>query len=133
MKCAYCGNEIPFNAAICPSCGVQIPQGEQQQYQQPMQQQYQQPTQPMVGQVIQNDVAYNTMLMSGKSRTAYIILAILLGEFGIHSFYAGYSGKGTVQLLITVLSAGSGSFISWLWAVSDIFSVKSDARGIPFK
>ena len=31
------------------------------------------------------------------------ILAILVGGLGIHNFYAGRNGSGTVQLLISVL------------------------------
>lgn len=66
-----------------------------------------------------------------KSRLAYILLAVFLGEFGIHNFYAGYNSKGLVQLLITALSCGALSIVSWIWAIVDLITVTTDANGIP--
>jgi TM2 domain-containing membrane protein YozV len=39
---------------------------------------------------------------AGKSKVAAGILAILLGVFGIHKFYLGYTGAGIVMLLVTL-------------------------------
>lgn len=66
------------------------------------------------------------------SRIVYIVLAIFLGSLGIHNFYAGYTGKAVAQLLITVLSCGFLSLISWIWAIIDIVTVTSSADGRPF-
>ena len=66
-----------------------------------------------------------------KSRIAYILLAIFLGQFGIHNFYAGYNGKGLAQLLICALSCGTLSIVSWIWAIIDIITVTTDASGLP--
>jgi TM2 domain-containing membrane protein YozV len=45
------------------------------------------------------------------SRAVYIFLAIFLGAFGIHNFYAQHFGRGAIQLVITIfalaLSLGS--------------------------
>ena len=38
-----------------------------------------------------------------KSKVAAGVLAILLGEFGIHKFYLGYSGAGAVMLIGTII------------------------------
>lgn len=70
--------------------------------------------------------------MAPKSRLAYILLALFLGTLGIHNFYAGYTGKGITQLLISVLSFGFLSPISWIWAIIDICVVTKDAQGVPF-
>lgn len=70
--------------------------------------------------------------MTPKSRLAYILLAIFLGYLGIHNFYAGYKGKAIAQLLITVLSLGMLSFVSWIWAIVEICTVNKDAQGVPF-
>ena len=67
-----------------------------------------------------------------KSRLAYILLAIFLGTLGIHNFYAGYSGKGIAQLLISVLTLGVLSPIVWIWAIVEICTVDKDAAGVPF-
>ena len=66
-----------------------------------------------------------------KSRVAYIVLGIFLGGLGVHNFYAGYSGKGIAQLLLTVL-------IGWLvlpviavmiWVIIELCTVTTDANG----
>ena len=67
-----------------------------------------------------------------KSRLAYILLALFLGCFGIHNFYAGYKGKGLIQLLITAISFGWLSVVSWIWAIIDIITVTRDKNGVPF-
>lgn len=67
-----------------------------------------------------------------KSRLAYILLALFLGCFGIHNFYAGYKGKGLIQLLITAISFGWLSVVSWIWAIIDIITVTKDKNGVPF-
>ena len=67
-----------------------------------------------------------------KSRVAYVVLGVLLGSLGIHNFYAGYIGKGIAQLLISILSAGFLSLISWIWAIIEVCTVTKDAKGVPF-
>ncbi len=67
-----------------------------------------------------------------KSRLAYILLAVFLGSLGIHNFYAGYTGKGIAQLLITLVSFGMLSIVSWIWALVEICTVTQDAQGVPF-
>lgn len=39
-----------------------------------------------------------------KSGVIYILLAWFLGTIGIHNFYAGYVGRGIVQLILTLTS-----------------------------
>ena len=68
-----------------------------------------------------------------KSKTVYILLAIFLGAFGIHNFYAGHNNKGVCQLLITVLSCGYLGIISWIWAIVDIIITSLDGNNIPMK
>ena len=67
-----------------------------------------------------------------KSRLTYILLALFLGGFGIHNFYAGYNRKGLIQLLLTVLSCGLLSLVSVIWAIVDIVNVTKDANGVDF-
>jgi TM2 domain-containing membrane protein YozV/ribosomal protein L40E len=113
MFCNQCGNELPANAAICMKCGVAtgLP--------------------PVQGaapiQVVQ--------VVANKSRTAYVLLGLFLGGLGIHNFYAGYTGKGVAQLLITLL-------IGWwmcfpligvcIWVLVEICTVTHDAQGNQF-
>jgi TM2 domain-containing membrane protein YozV len=71
---------------------------------------------------------------SGKSRTAYVLLGLFLGGFGIHNFYAGYTGKAIAQLLITLT-------LWWLvipllcvglWVILEVCTVKQTATGDAF-
>ena len=76
--------------------------------------------------------AYNPYFVP-KSRLAYILLALFLGFLGIHNFYAGRSGTGLTQLLLTI-------FTGWLiaplvlvliWVLVDICAVDADGMGRP--
>jgi TM2 domain-containing membrane protein YozV len=66
-----------------------------------------------------------------KSRGVFIILGVLLGLLGIHNFYAGYYGRGAVQLLITLILGWVyvGLVITGLWVLVDLFTVSVDAQG----
>jgi TM2 domain-containing membrane protein YozV len=68
-----------------------------------------------------------------KKRATYILLGALLGAFGVHNFYAGYTKKAAIQLAITVLTLGFGSPMSWIWAIIDICTINGDSRGVPFE
>ncbi|BEV03275.1 MULTISPECIES: TM2 domain-containing protein [Chryseobacterium] len=48
---------------------------------------------------------YNQPYKSEKKVTAGI-LAILLGGFGVHKFYLGYTKAGIIQLLLSLLCIG---------------------------
>ncbi len=104
MFCKGCGNEIADAAAICVKCGV--PTG----------------------------VAAIPGTGSTRSRIAYILLGLFLGGLGVHNFYAGYSGKGIAQLLITLLTGWLilPLFAVGLWVIIEICTVTKDAEGLRF-
>lgn len=76
-----------------------------------------------------------------KSRTVYVLLAIFIGDLGIHNFYAGRTGQAVGQLLLTVFGIFTAIFIigfvfifaAWVWAIVDACVVKKDGNGVPFK
>jgi TM2 domain-containing membrane protein YozV len=73
-----------------------------------------------------------------RSRLAAGLLGILLGYFGVHRFYLGYTGIGLTQLLITILSLGILSPITWLWGLIEGImiltgSISTDAAGRPLR
>ncbi|OKL48669.1 TM2 domain-containing protein [Boudabousia marimammalium] len=78
-------------------------------------------------------------LVNPKSRVAAGLFGILLGTFGIHNFYLGRIGLGLVQLLLTVLSFGLLSPVTYIWGlIEGILYLAStqprwstDSRGIP--
>lgn len=53
--------------------------------------------------------------MNDKSHTTAILLALLLGGFGGHRFYLGYTGIGVIQLLTL---GGLG-----IWALIDLVRI----------
>ena len=59
---------------------------------------------------------YGPSAYPGKSKVAAGILALLLGAFGIHNFYLGYTGKALFQLLGTLLTCGILAFPIAIWA-----------------
>lgn len=67
-----------------------------------------------------------------KSKLAFILLGVFLGQLGIHNFYIGRTKVGVIQLLITLLLGWIGGFfIAWIWAIVDIIQIKADAQGQP--
>ncbi len=73
-----------------------------------------------------------------KSRTAAGILAILLGTYGIHSFYLGNTSRGLMQLLISMLTGGVGAIVMLIWGILDGIKIldgriTTDANGVFLK
>ena len=98
-----------------------------QNYQQPPQ--YGQPMQPY-RQPMHVQPFYGT---PPKSRLAYILLALFLGGLGVHNFYAGYTGRGVAQLLLTILLIWTivVPLAVWIWTIVEMVTVTHDAQGVP--
>lgn len=106
--CPNCGGETPPNSAVCLNCGVALTSGASQ---------------------AQGEQ---------KSKMAAGLFGILLGAFGVHNFYLGYTGKAVAQLLISLLSCGVLAAVSSIWGLVEGImilsgSIKTDAKGIPLK
>ena len=121
--------------------------GQQPQYQQAQYGQQQQPPQygqqPSYDQVYYADPAQPAyppapVYVNRKSKIAAGVLGILLGAFGVHNFYLGYTGKAVAQLLVTLLSCGALSVVSAVWGLIEGImiltgSVAVDGQGIPLE
>jgi len=116
-NCGQCGTPCPYK----PAAPQWIDQASQRQ-------------QPFV--LIQNNInsVPPTQVATNppKSRTVFIVLGLFFGALGVHNFYAGYSGRGAAQLLVTILGAcvAVGPFITIVWAIVEIFAVSNDANGV---
>lgn len=100
------------------------------QYRQPQQQAYQQPQYQQ--QIYQQPLVVQPILMSPpKSRVTFILLAFFLGGLGVHNFYAGYSGKGVAQLLLTLFLFWTivVPIAVWIWIIVEMCTVDQDAYG----
>ncbi len=111
----------------------QEPYGQQQPGQQPY------PQQPY-GQQPYGQPVYGQQGVEQKSKIAAGLLGIFLGSLGIHNFYLGFTGKAVAQLLITVLSVGTLSWVSWIWGIIEGILIltgsenfRRDANGIPLR
>ena len=106
--CSNCGSELKDGADICLKCGK-----------------------------IVNEKAntYNTNRdPKAKSKIVAGILGILLGCFGVHNFYLGYTSKAIAQLLISVLSCFILSPIAAIWGLIEGImiltgSIDTDSEG----
>ena len=148
MLCNKCGQEVSEGAKFCNNCGnpmdVDAAQNtSQNNYQDPYQNNYPNPSFPNQNQY-QNQYqnTYNDPYVApnpnAKSKTTAGILGILLGAFGIHNFYLGYTGKAIAQLLITVLSCGILAAVSSIWGLVEGIqiltgSINVDGSGMPLK
>ncbi|MHB8793585.1 MAG: TM2 domain-containing protein [Thermoleophilia bacterium] len=123
-QCLTCGAGLAGDATRCAKCGtaVDVPTPPAPQ---PVQQA--QPTHyPQPPQYIAVPTA------PAKSKSTFVLLAIFLGGLGVHNFYAGYNGKGVVQLVMSVLSMGILAPVVWIWAIIEAVTVNSDSSGQPF-
>lgn len=81
-----------------------------------------------------------------KSRVAAALLAFFLGTLGIHNFYLGRTGRGVVQLVLTlvgwatswlivglflVIPVGIWVFVEFILILVGSGSYGRDARGVP--
>lgn len=74
VSCKECGKQISDQAAACPNCGA------------PVSGRSQPPAAPV-------------MVTAPKSRSAAVLLAMLLGGLGFHKFYLNSPGWGVIYLL----------------------------------
>lgn len=130
--CTNCGAPLEEGATFCSSCGTSVGTNNSETN-------YTTNTQNTSYQNTQTTVyPQQTVVGEQKSKIAAGILGILLGGFGIHNFYLGYTSKAVAQLLITVLSCFVLSPISSIWGLVEGImiltgSIKVDAKGIPLK
>jgi len=122
--CCNCGEDIQ-NAQFCSHCGTKagaaasVPQSTIQVQPVVIQQPVQQPQQQ-----------YHRV---PKSRVAYILFALFFGSLGVHNFYAGYTGRGIAQLLITLFLSWwliIPIFIIWIWNLVEMIAVDTDCFSI---
>lgn len=90
--CKHCGKPISKEAVICPLCGCQVEELNQNAA-----------TTPQI--VINNantntntNIAGSAMARQRNKWTAFL-LCLLLGYFGAHKFYEGKSGMGILYLV----------------------------------
>ena len=102
MKCQRCNNEIADGSIFCSFCGEKL---------------------------INNYSRPTDSVRIQKSKVAYVLLGVFLGGYGVHNFYAGYTEKAVIQLILGILCCG---VISSIWAIVDVCTINCDANGVSF-
>ncbi len=81
---------------------------------------------------------------NAKDRVIYVLLAIFLGELGVHNFFAGYTNRAIWQLvaciviipIAAIITCGIGLLLYFplkIWAIIEACTVTQDAKGVRFK
>lgn len=120
--CTNCGQELDDNSTFCYSCGKKLNESEEKV------------NSEKSATSSRNDSGVK--ITTQKSKIAAGLFGIFLGSLGIHNFYLGYNSKAMAQLLISVLSCFTLSFISGIWGfIEGILiltgSINTDAEGNP--
>jgi TM2 domain-containing membrane protein YozV len=122
IKCPDCGKDISAPAVACPSCGRTVKSGQAS-------------LSPHSGaaQSATREQDTPAIIRTVKSRSVFIILGLLLGCLGIHNLYAGYYGRGLIQMAITAVLGWIyvGFVITIVWALIEVITVKTDVQGKP--
>jgi hypothetical protein len=64
---------------------------------------------------------------SNVQRSLYVCFGLLLGMLGVHNFYAGYTGRGVCQMLLTFTVVGG--VVTFFWVICDLLIVTEDSKG----
>jgi TM2 domain-containing membrane protein YozV len=133
MFCKNCGGPMDPNAVVCVRCGCAKGTGSQfcASCGQPLD--GTSGTCPACGAAF-----YHAPATVQKSKIAAGLLGIFLGSLGVHNFYLGYTGKGVAQLLISLITCGTLSFVSSIWGLVEGImiltgSIATDASGVALK
>ena len=125
MFCSNCGKENPNTAKFCAGCGKPIAEAAA-------------PAAAPVQQTIINmapppqaaPAAPAATGISPKSRAATGVLALFLGGFGIHRFYAGKTGSAILMLLLFIIGLVAAFlgfpyvlYLLGLWVFIDIIMI----------
>lgn len=133
MYCKNCGRPIDENAAICTCCGCAKGTGTSYCHN------CGQPMAPGASCCVSCGAAAAPVAdPNAKSKLAAGLLGIFLGAIGVHNFYLGYTGKAVAQVLITVLSCMTLSFVSGIWGLIEGIlilagNINVDGKGNPLK
>ena len=138
MFCKNCGKELDDSAVACMGCGCDPRKGNKHCHHCGVEVQSNQVVCVKCGTALNGASAVpGAGGTQPKSKLTYLLLAIFLGGFGVHNFYAGYTNVGIIQLLVSLiggtLTCGLSSIGVWVWAVIEGATKEVDASGTPFE
>ena len=70
--------------------------------------------------------------MEPKKKMTAALLGILLGAWGIHNFYLGFTKKAIIQIIVSVCTWGIGGIWGFIEGIMILTgSINTDANGNP--
>jgi TM2 domain-containing membrane protein YozV len=140
MHCRNCGKEVLEEAVVCVNCGMAPTAGNS------FCQNCGGETTAVQEVCLKCGVRLVTRPIAGaeaKSKLVAGMLGILLGSFGIHRFYLGYTTIGIIQCVLGVLgilTCGILLIPAWIWGLVEGIMIllgsggfTKDAQGNPLK
>jgi TM2 domain-containing membrane protein YozV len=136
MYCRNCGNEMHENAAVCVKCGFQKGTGTSFCWNCAKE------TAPNAAFCVHCGAAMHaTTTIGAKSKVVAGLLGIILGCYGIHNFYLGYTSKAVTQLVLCLcglLTCGITTVVAYIWGLIEGIqilagSINKDSKGVPLK
>ncbi len=116
MRCYHCGEEVNETDVFCKYCGVRL--NELAYYCRNCGKEISAIDAACLHCGYQNKDQRQRYTV--KSRIVAGMLGIFAGGLGIHNFYLGYSSKGFIQLMLSILgifTLGITSIISLIWGL----------------
>ena len=103
MVCRKCGREMSDELRECPNCGTHV-----------------------------SEKQIKSLDPQAKSKLFAGLMGIILGGFGIHNFYLGFTGKGIAQIFVTIFTCGFGAIWGLIEGIMILTgSINTDANGNP--
>jgi TM2 domain-containing membrane protein YozV len=121
MFCVQCGAELSDGANFCSACGNMVGAGGESGVGNAI----------GAGETVESGSTPNALYAVNaerKSKIAAGILAILLGAFGAHKFYLGYTTSAVIMLLVSLLTLGLGAVVMGVIGLVEgiLYLTKSD-------
>ena len=70
--------------------------------------------------------------MEPKKKMTAALLGILLGAWGVHNFYLGFTKKAIIQIIVSVCTCGIGGIWGFIEGIMILTgSINQDADGNP--
>jgi len=65
-----------------------------------------------------------------KQKLVAGLLGVFLGSLGVHSFYLGKTGKGIIQIIVSIVTLGIGALWGFIEGIIILVKGGTDANGV---
>ena len=120
--CPKCAAELSDKIVIWPRCGYDFGQTQNAARGETAYGPY------------QGSANYGQIAKPPRSRLVAGLLGILIGGLGIHNFYLGFTTKGVIQIVLTVLTCGIAALWGFIEGILILCNqINVDADGNPLQ